>query len=238
VSVPIPLFGNDGTNPAQPFSFAPDWPHHGKPYGYKTGCRCAQCIGAYRTEKRRHKAAAKSRAGRPHVCKRCGRDYFYASHPDNGWKYCAQCRLNGPVDRLYDQGRAKATTTCPWCAKVHSSTRRWGVCDECYVLLPEFVWVNLRRHHAALEFVNRLRQSPTCEICGLVISAKRIDRKGRLRSALALDHDHACCPGAVSCGKCLRGVLCNRCNVAIGYLKDDHRRASAAHDYLKKVSGP
>lgn len=30
-----------------------------------------------------------------------------------------------------------------------------------------------------------------------------------------VDHDHKCCKGPVSCGKCVRGVLCTSCNAAV-----------------------
>jgi recombination endonuclease VII len=29
---------------------------------------------------------------------------------------------------------------------------------------------------------------------------------------LAVDHDHRCCPGPKSCGKCIRGLACGHCN--------------------------
>jgi hypothetical protein len=29
---------------------------------------------------------------------------------------------------------------------------------------------------------------------------------------LAVDHDHRCCPGPKSCGKCVRGLACGHCN--------------------------
>lgn len=33
---------------------------------------------------------------------------------------------------------------------------------------------------------------------------------------LSVDHDRRCCPGPRSCGKCIRGLLCGRCNRLLG----------------------
>jgi len=63
---------------------------------------------------------------------------------------------------------------------------------------------------------------------------------------LAIDHNHKCCAKSGSCGKCLRGILCRRCNVRLGHLDDflslgmavDQGHHSGwfakAIDYLKK----
>jgi len=55
-------------------------------------------------------------------------------------------------------------------------------------------------------------QGGGCGICGHTATKGRWDR-------LAVDHDHACCAEKRSCGKCVRGILCGGCNLALGLLE-------------------
>jgi hypothetical protein len=52
-----------------------------------------------------------------------------------------------------------------------------------------------------------------------------------------VDHDHACCPGDKSCGKCVRGILCNKHNLAIGMFGDNVTHLQAAVIYLTAKRG-
>ena len=54
---------------------------------------------------------------------------------------------------------------------------------------------------------------------------------------LVQDHNHACCPGAKSCGKCLRGLLRRDINVALGAFHDNPATLRLAADYLEKHKG-
>ena len=43
---------------------------------------------------------------------------------------------------------------------------------------------------------------------------------GRAGERLQVDHDHRHCPGASGCRSCVRGMLCGRCNTALGQIGD------------------
>jgi hypothetical protein len=69
-------------------------------------------------------------------------------------------------------------------------------------------------------------QGGRCAWCNLAMGkAKR----------LAVDHDHACCPGSTSCGKCARGLLCGPCNQFISFrMKDDPEAIRRGARYLER----
>lgn len=51
---------------------------------------------------------------------------------------------------------------------------------------------------------------------------------------LCIDHDHKCCPGKRSCGKCVRGILCRKHNSGIGHFDDDTVALKLAIEYLRR----
>lgn len=65
-----------------------------------------------------------------------------------------------------------------------------------------------------------------CELCGNVDN-------------LCVDHDHACCPGPKSCGACIRGVLCDKHNRALGILGEENLGKTflylLKHRYMRKL---
>lgn len=52
------------------------------------------------------------------------------------------------------------------------------------------------------------------------------------KSATCIDHDHSCCPGSYSCGMCIRGMLCNWCNSALGHTEDSVEKLQNLIEYL------
>lgn len=67
-------------------------------------------------------------------------------------------------------------------------------------------------------------QDGTCAIC------KSGDPQGN--GKWSIDHDHSCCSGARSCGKCVRGLLCNGCNHGLGNFLDSVDSLHNAIEYL------
>jgi len=95
-----------------------------------------------------------------------------------------------------------------------------------------FVQSLLSRYHLAIDRYNEMlkKQENKC-ICGRMFGLKRRDRP-------QIDHDHACCDRiGFSCGKCIRGLLCFRCNATLGFFeKESHLLPDHLKLYLKRYA--
>ena len=74
------------------------------------------------------------------------------------------------------------------------------------------------------------RAANGCELCG--------DKPER---SLHVDHDHKCCNGPRSCGECVRGIVCNKCNKAIdkyetGLMRADYPDLDKVKKYVEAYS--
>jgi hypothetical protein len=71
-----------------------------------------------------------------------------------------------------------------------------------------------RKFGITLEEYNEILESQdgVCEICK---QPEKVFHGETLR-ALSVDHDRRCCPDEKTCGQCIRGLLCQRCNWGIG----------------------
>jgi hypothetical protein len=74
-------------------------------------------------------------------------------------------------------------------------------------------------------------QNGKCAVC------LTVPPDGNPRNGFHVDHDHACCPGRRSCGRCVRGLLCGECNRALGMLHDDSVRIRALAEYADRFAG-
>jgi len=81
-----------------------------------------------------------------------------------------------------------------------------------------------RSHHLPYEWYTTTlqKQNGGCAICHTPPEEGRV---------LCLDHDHRCCAGEGSCGKCARGLLCNHCNTLVGWLECNRELVEAALQY-------
>jgi hypothetical protein len=151
-------------------------------------------------------------------------------------KVCSRCDEWRPVSSFH-RNRRRADNMSVWCKSCQSAYgKQWNQRPEVKkrnaaralaryhrLSTDEKLRIQARRYHMGRHLITKYgltmedygaileAQGKACAIC------KRPPKEGR---RLAVDHDHACCPGEVSCGKCVRGLLCTTCNVWLGFYEN------------------
>jgi hypothetical protein len=134
-------------------------------------------------------------------------------------KQCPDCAKEGKgplpyIDFLLPKSKVQ---TRPRCGSHHELFKR----EQTLKMRMEKFGITAERYQHMLE-----SQGGACAIC----------RKSF--HSYSIDHDHRCCPEkGTSCGKCVRGLLCSNCNLAIGMLGDDPERLITAAAYLQRHRG-
>jgi Pyruvate/2-oxoacid:ferredoxin oxidoreductase delta subunit len=192
---------------------------HEKPVIIKDKKQCTQCK-VFKLFSEFHKFG-KSPDGYKHFCKECVRKYdqnendairiFPRKLDSSGNIHCRNCGEYFPENEMKQSknGMYKGLSYCTTCAPILRHTR------------------NIERYGLTMEQYHKLLEDQNygCKICGL--------KESTYRKRLSVDHDHSCCPGSRSCGKCVRGLLCHHCNAALGNSKDNVETLQKMINYLK-----
>lgn len=122
-------------------------------------------------------------------------------------KVCTECGVEKPLEEFYKNGIYRRPK-CKECSDWAFTASKYGLTVDQLKLLY-------------------VSQQGMCAICGgQPLGSHRY---------LSVDHDHSCCPGVKSCGLCVRGLLCSKCNQGIGSLEDSPERLRKAADYLERT---
>ena len=163
-------------------------------------------------------------------------------------KICRTCGQDKPLDEFSSTLRVRTkvpsklnySLDCKPCASTRSYAHQRGAgaaiqiayrSSDTYKRSQKDGWLRLNYHKSIEWFESQLaKQNGVCAICGN--PEVRKTPKGEIKS-LAVDHDHRCCSGHKSCGTCVRGLICEKCNHSIGEVDDSIEILEAAIFYLK-----
>lgn len=183
----------------------------------------------------RRKAGQLERVEWPMSCKvdgcdrkHCAKGYCSVHWARNkrGTPLDAPIRMIGVEKRLDEFGRKE----CSACRQILSASEfhpRKGVSDGLFAKCrPCLLRYNrAKKYGITPERIDEMydEQDGRCAVCRTPIGAD-----------CHIDHDHECCAGYRSCGECVRGLLCNSCNLMLGMAKDSIPTLLAAAEYLQK----
>ena len=142
-------------------------------------------------------------------------------HPNKqnfGAGLCCNCYYRKRYSENINGYREKKNATARlWRRKISADTHRKYKLKFRFGITPE-------QYQEMLD-----RQGGVCAACG-----KPPFPAHNGSEHLAVDHDHSCCPGERTCGKCIRGLIHSQCNSALGGAMDDPAVLRGLAAYIEK----
>lgn len=138
-------------------------------------------------------------------------------------KECIKCGISKSLEEYHRNKNKKdgRVAVCKLCANAKSAV--WNKENKERIQARESLRF-LKRHNLSEDLYREMlikQDGGKCMICKSVGTKRHV-----------IDHNHKCCPGTYSCGKCIRGLLCNKCNTALGLFDDSIENLKAAIEYL------
>lgn len=167
------------------------------------------------------------------------RSLYYVCY-NRDMKFCSRCEKNKDREAFYtNPGRRDGLATyCKECQKEYSKSRYHSPEQHKQRKMSEEAnkvkrkessrkWYLKSTYSLTIEQYDNMlvSQSGLCEICNTQITSNRF---------FDVDHDHACCNGYKSCGKCVRGLVCFNCNSVLGHSKESVPLLLSAVRYIEK----
>lgn len=148
--------------------------------------------------------------------------------PTSTKRKCARCLVLKPVsDFAKGSNGRQYNSWCKDCQNSYTAEHRRNNPDY-------YRSVQLRnKFKMTIEDYERMEraQKKRCAICGKKEAAR--DAWGGIKR-LAVDHDRSCCPTDKTCGNCIRGLICQKCNILVGLADENPDLLVAAAAYLVK----
>ena len=136
-------------------------------------------------------------------------------------KKCGGCKVEKPISEFWaDAGRKNGASWCKACRSISRKANREIHREK---INKDKI---LKKYNITRDEYDKIlnAQNGVCAICGERETS--IDGKSKKPRSLALDHDHA--------NEMIRGFLCHRCNVMVGYSREKPELLRLAADYLER----
>lgn len=186
------------------------------------------------------------------------RDALRYPEPDPTHKECSRCGTNKPRSE-YHLDKKRRDGLFPYCidcrreytgtqrmvaatlSKQEYDKQRRDTINADPVLRGEKALANRNRwlvskYGISLEDYDRLleKQGGVCALCERTPEEVQAGKtRGGYIKPLCVDHDHDCCPTHITCGNCVRQLLCHFCNLGMGAFRDDPEILLKAAKYVE-----
>lgn len=170
----------------------------------------------------------------------CERAHYAKGYCQVHWRRWKRDGTPGPAE-IAPVHAPRGVCSVEGCGRTHSSK---GYCASHYTqfkrkgeAVPFRVSQGITQRGAQLWRLYRIREERYVEMLaeqgGACLICAGTNASGR---ALAVDHDRSCCPGQNSCGKCIRALLCSKCNFGVGNFADDPALMRKAAEYVDRFA--